>query len=61
MLKWCPFSDNLNMNATWIDYNLRLESSFTLVEFFAGNYILILQDIDMDKLNEQFVNYQILT
>ena len=38
-----------------------MESSFTSVEFFVGNYALILQDIDMVKLNEQFVNYQILT
>ena len=31
------------------------------LSFFVGNYALILQDIDMVKLNEQFVNYQILT
>lgn len=59
LLKWAPFSDELIKHATWIDYNQRLDSSFTSVEFFVGKYPLILKDIDLDKLHEQFLDYQI--
>ena len=58
LLKWSPFSDELIRHATWIDYKQRLASSFTSVEFFVGKYPLILNDIDIDKLHEQFLNYQ---
>ena len=45
-------------HATWIDFKQRLNTSFTSVEFFVGSYPKILEGIDMDKLNEQFIEYQ---
>lgn len=54
LLKWCPFSDELIRHATWIDYKQSLTSTFTSVEFFVGKYPLILKDINLDKLQEQF-------
>lgn len=58
LLQWCPFSDELLKHATWVDFQQRLDSSFTSVEFFVGSYPDILKNINMDKLNEQFICYQ---
>ena len=58
LLQWCPFSDELIKRATWIDFRQRLSLSFTSVEFFVGTYSEILNDTDMDKLNEQFIQCQ---
>ena len=60
LLQWCPFSDELIKHATWIDFSQRLSSSFTSVEFFVGTYSENLNDMDMDELNEQFIQYQTL-
>ena len=59
MLKWCPLKDELLLNATWLDFEKRLEKSFSSVEYFILKYRDIFPGINIDQLNEQFLNYQL--
>ncbi|CAB4036850.1 PREDICTED: uncharacterized protein LOC107326933 [Paramuricea clavata] len=60
LLKWCPLEDELLMHATWIDFQHRLEKSFMSVGYFVAKYPEIFPDMDLESLNEQFLNYQLL-
>ncbi|XP_065893400.1 uncharacterized protein [Dysidea avara] len=61
LLKWCPLEDELLNNATWLDFEHRLQNSFLSVQYFVLKYPTIFGSINMDKLNEQFLNYQLLS
>ena len=61
LLKWCPIKDDLLSHATWVDFEHRIEKSFYSVEFFIHRYKQIFTGMNMDKLEEQFLNYQLLT
>ena len=58
LLKWCPFQEDLLVNAQWIDFTKRHECTFNAVEYFIHRYPSIFQNIDLDKLNEEFLAYQ---
>ena len=48
-------------HATWLDFEKRLEKCFHSVEYFVHQYPNIFPEMDMDRLNEQFLNYQLLS
>ena len=50
----------MSCNATWLDFENQLQKSFSSVEYFVLKYGCILSGINMDQLNEQFLNYQLL-
>ena len=60
LLKWCPFEDELLTNATWLSFEGRLEKSFNSVEYFICRYPELFPGINVDRLAEQFLNYQML-
>ena len=60
LLKWCPLKEELLKHATWIDFENRLDKGFCSVDYFIHRFPNIFQSVDMDKLNEQFLNYQLL-
>lgn len=60
LLKWCPLEDELLTHSTWLDFENRLEKSFLSVQYFVLHYLDIFPDMNMDQLNEQFLNYQLL-
>ena len=60
LLATCPFQDEILCHATWIDFKNRLEQRFTSVEYFVHRYPEFFDGINMDHLNEQFLNYQLL-
>ena len=55
LLRWCPFEDDLLVHATWLDFEQRLQKNF--VHRFPN----ALDNIDMDRLNEEYINYQLLS
>ena len=61
LLKWCPLQDEVLTHATWLDFERRLEKSFLSVQYFVLQYSEILPEMDLDGLNEQFLNYQLLS
>ena len=61
LLKWCPFEEELLVHATWLNFEERLQSSFCSVEFFVHKFPNILGEMNMDRLNEEFINYQLLS
>lgn len=61
LLKWCPLGDELLVAATWLNFEQRLERNFLSVEYFVHRYPSIFSGIDMDRLNEEFLNYQMLS
>ena len=60
LLKWCPLKDELLINATWLDFENRLQKSFPCVEYFVLKYQHIFSGMNIDELNEQFLDYQLL-
>ena len=60
LLQWCPLEDELLMHATWLDFQHRLEKTFTSVEYFVMKYPHIFPDMDLERRSEQFLNYQLL-
>ena len=61
LLKWCPFGEELFVHATWLDFERRLEKSFNSVEYFIHRFHTFFEDVNMDKLNEEFIDYQMLS
>ena len=60
LLKWCALQDKLLLHSTWIDFEHRLEQNFSSVEYFIGLYPNVFVDMNMEKLHEQFIYYQLL-
>ena len=60
-MKWCPLKDELLLNAIWLDFEKRLEKSFSSVEYFVLKYPQIFPGVHLDQLQEQFLNYQLLS
>ena len=60
LLKWCPLEDELLIHATWLHFEQRLEKHFNSVEYFVHRYPNIFPEMNMDKLNEEFLSYQML-
>ena len=58
LLKWCPLREELLINATWIDFTQRLQSTFSSVEYFIHRYPCIFPNFDIDKVNEEFLCYK---
>ena len=58
--KWCPIDDELLVNAEWLDFNKRQQKTFMAVEFFICRFPNLFQDVDADRLAEQFMAYQVL-
>ena len=56
LMKWCPLQDELLTHATWIGLEFLLWSSY-----IVGRYPNLFSGMDMDKLNEQYLSYQVLT
>lgn len=61
LLKWCPLEDELLTAATWLTFERRLEKNFQSVEYFVHRYPTIFSEVDMDRLSEEFFNYQMLS
>ena len=62
LLKWCPFQDELLSHVTWVGFESRLEATFSSVEYIVHRYnsLFPLETLDMEKLSEQFLSYQLL-
>ena len=61
LFKWCPFEDELLVHATWLDYEERLQKNFHSVEYFVHTFPNALDKMNMDMLNEEYVDYQLLS
>ena len=61
LLKWCPLRDDLLINASWIDFDKRLNKTFSSVEYFISRYPSFFENLNMDLVNEQFLSYQIMS
>ena len=61
LMKWFPLEDELLAAATWLTFEQRLEKNFQSVEYFVHRYSGIFSDVDMDRLSEEFFNYQMLS
>ena len=55
LLKWCPLEDELLSNATWLDFEHRLQKNFDSVELFVLKYKQIFSDKRIDKLNTTYL------
>jgi len=60
LLKWCPFKDELLSHVDWVGFESRLEKTFSSVEYIVHRYGTLFPGLDMDKLSEQFLTYQLL-
>ena len=56
--KWCPIDNELLVNAEWLDKGQ--QKTFMTVEFFICRFPNLFQDVDADRLAEQFMAYQVL-
>lgn len=59
MLKRFPFNDSLLLQAEVADPKLRLHKDFTSVRYFTERFPVLVKKADMDKLEGQFLNYQV--
>lgn len=59
LLKWCPLEEALLLHATWLDFKQRLQKSFISVEYFVHRFPNFFEGVDIDRLNEEFINYQL--
>lgn len=61
-LKKMPFHDCVLHNAKFLNFEKREDGTFSNVEFFCSKYFDLLQftSVQMDKLQEEFVQYQLL-
>lgn len=62
LLQWCPFKDELLSKVAWVGFENRLKANFSAIEYIVGRYSTIFPSgsIDMNKLSEQFLAYQLL-
>lgn len=61
-LKKLPFNDCVLKNARFLNFEAKEECTFDSVEFFCAKYSNLLQltPTDMDRLQEEFTDYQLL-
>ena len=61
--KTFPISGDMICNSVCIDFNKRSEVSWDNVEFFVDKYksVTSVNDIDCDKLYDEFIDYQTLS
>ena len=55
-----PLEDELLTHATWLNFEGRPEKSFNSVEYFICRYPELFPGINVDRLTEQLLNYQML-
>ena len=60
LIIWCPFQEEIVHHAAWLDFEHRLDKPFSSVEYFIVRYSSILTSIDLNKLEAQFLNYQLV-
>ena len=58
LLKWCPFKEELLIHVEWVDFTKRLQCTFSSVEYIVCRYSTLFENVDMDKLNDEFLSYQ---
>lgn len=58
LLKWCPLNEELLFHAKWVDFTRRLECTFISVEYFVRKYSSIFPNLDIERLNDEFIVYQ---
>jgi len=51
----------MNYYYSWLDFQTQLEKSFSSVECFVLRYLETFPRINLDQLQEQFLNYQLLS
>ena len=49
------------MNAEWLVFDKRQQKTFKAVEFFVYKFLHLFQDMNMDRLSEQFIAYQVFS
>ena len=49
------------MNAEWLDFDKRQQKTFKAAEFFVYKFLYLFQDMNMNRLSEQFIAYQVLS
>ena len=61
-LRKLPFHDSVLHNAKFLNFEKKEECTFSNVEFFCSKYsrLLNFSPIQMDKLQEEFIQYQLL-
>ena len=55
-----PFKDELLSHVVWVGFESRMEKTFSSVEYIVHRYGTLFPGLDMDKLSEQFLTYQVL-
>ena len=58
LLKWCPFEEELLIHVEWVDFTKHLQCTFSSVEYIVCRYSTLFENVDMDKLNDEFLSYQ---
>ena len=63
VLKWFPLDENLVRDSKFVDFRTKEQCVFSMVCTFIERYpkILKFNDQELDKLNEQFLDYQALS
>ena len=56
-----PSARRTAKHATWLDFENRLDKFFDSVEYFVHHYTNSFPHMDLDWLNEQFLDYQLLS
>ena len=49
------------MNAEWLVFDKQQQKTFKAVEFFVYKFLYLFQDMNMNRLSEQFIAYQVLS
>ena len=60
LLKWCPLNDELLLHVVWVGFEGRLEKTFSSVEYIVCRFHSLFTDLNMDRLHEQYLSYQLL-
>ena len=62
LLQWCPFKDELLSHVVWVGFENRPYTTISSVEYVVNRFSSIFPtgSLDMNKLSEQFLAYQVL-
>ena len=60
--QWCPFEDELLSHVVWVGFENRVNTTSSSVEYVVNRFSSIFPtgSLDMNKLSEQFLAYQVL-